>query len=439
MPFEALTPADRSLVHGGALQILEEVGLQVPSLSLRTRLRDAGLAATDGSDRVRLSRTDVESALARAPRVVGLGARGEGRSLVLDGSRTYAATDGCAAKTVDFDTGARRPSTLADVAASARLADALQQFDVYWMMVSAQDVPRSSRVPLEYLTALRNTGKHVQMIDVARREEAEALRRMAGALADAGVVEGPAVSALIAVVSPLRLDPAGVEAALAFAAAGLPVVACSMPIAGVTAPATVAGHLVLAHAESLGLVTVLQTLCPGAPVIYCSFAAFADPRTGATSYADPRAEWTAAAVAQLGRSLSLPCFTSGRLLAMSAGPDLVSGGGLLETSTLLAYEQLVVDDEALRDRRLAAAAPELSPETLALEVIAKVGPGGHFLAQKHTARHMRGFVLPRFADPSAARQEARRLLEAHTLPPLAASVEAALDRIVQESAAAVAG
>jgi trimethylamine--corrinoid protein Co-methyltransferase len=307
------------------------------------------------------------------------------------------------------------------------------------MMVSAQDVPPGLRVPLEYLTALRNTVKHVQMIDVARREEAEQLVEMARLLNEAGVVDGPPVSALISVVSPLRLDPDGTEAALTLAAAGLPIVCCSMPIAGVTAPATVAGDLLLAHAESLAFITIVETLHPGAPVIYCSFASFGEPRTGATNYDDPRTGWAAAAAAELGRSLRIPCFSGGGLLAMLAKPDLLSGGGLIETSTILAYDQMVADHEALRDCRLAAAEQEVSAETLAEDVIRLVGPGGHFLAQKHTVRHMKEFVVTKFAgDRERAKKEARRLIESHEVEPLPLAVDAALEQIARATSSAAA-
>ncbi len=431
MAFRALTEEQRLRIHDSALGILEEVGLQAPR-PLLDQLRERG--ASGDNDRLRLPRGFVEAALARAPRVVRLGARGEKAGLVLDGHRTHVAPDGCGAKAVDLATGQVRPSVLADVAASARLTDALAGFDLYWMMVSAQDVPREARVGVEYLTALRNTGKHVQMIDVARREEAERLVQMARVLRDEGVVEGPPLSALISVVSPLRIDPDGTEAALTLAAAGLPIVACSMPIAGVTSPATPAGNLLLAHAECLAFITILQTFHPGTPVIYCSFASFADPRTGATNYDDPRTTWTAAAAAQLGKGLGIPCFSSGGLLAMMTGPDLTSGGGLIETSTLLAYEQMVIDHEALRDLRLEAATPHVDPETLAVDVIGEVGPGGHFLARKHTRGHMKEILLSKFrgADREAARQEARRLIESHPVAPLPPRVDAALERLAHE-------
>jgi trimethylamine--corrinoid protein Co-methyltransferase len=370
---------------------------------------------------------------------------------VLDGSRTYVATDGCGSHTLDLDSGSVRPAVLADVAASARLTDALDEYDVYWMMVSAHDVPRASRVAREYLAALQNTTKHVQMIDVSRASEARLLVRMARELQDAGVMKEPPVSMLISVVSPLRFEPDSTEAALEFAAAGLPVVACSMPIAGVTAPATPQGMILMAHTEILGFTTLIQTLHPGSPVIYCAFPAFADPRTGTTNYSDPRIFWAAAAAAQMGRTLDQPCFTSCDRSSLTVRPDMVDGGGLLDVSTLLSFEQLVLDHESLRQTRAAAAPQAVTPETLALDVIRDVGPGGQFLAHKHTIGHIREFTTQRFVerehpggqDDSAARDpdaweqagnEARRLLDSHRVEPLPPRVQASLEGVIESAA-----
>jgi trimethylamine--corrinoid protein Co-methyltransferase len=452
MRIEALTAKEIEQVHDAAFRTLAEVGMQVPAASaLAARLRKAGLEIT-GDDRLLLPRAAVEAAIERAPRVVRLGTRDPSRRIVLDGSRTYVATDGCGSNTIDLETGRIRPAVLADVAASARLTDALDEYDVYWMMVSAHDVPRASRVACEYLAALQNTTKHVQMIDASRASEARLLVRMAHELRDAGVMEEPPVSMLISVVSPLRFEPDSTEAALEFAAAGLPVVACSMPIAGVTAPATPHGMILMAHAEILGFTTLIQILHPGSPVIYCAFPAFADPRTGTTNYSDPRIFWAAAAAAQMGRTLEQPCFTSCNASSLTVGPDMVDGGGLLDVSTLLSFEQLVLDHESLRQTRAAAASHAVTPETLALDVIRDIGPGGHFLAHKHTIRHIREFITQRFVerehpgeqddgaarDPDAwerAGDEARRLLASHRVEPLPQWVEASLERVIESAAA----
>jgi trimethylamine--corrinoid protein Co-methyltransferase len=451
MRIEALTAEEITQVHEAALDALAEIGMQLPSSSpLADRLREAGLEIT-ADDRLRLPRAVVEAAVERAPRVVQLGTRNPSRNVVLDRSRTYATTDGCGGNTIDLESGRVRPAVLADVAASARLTDALDGYDVYWVMVSAQDVPLASRVPREYLTALQNTTKHVQMIDVSRPSEARLLVRMARELQDAGVIEEPPVSMLISVVSPLRLDPDATEAALEFAAAGLPVVTCSMPIASVTAPATPQAMILVAHAEILGFTTLIQTLYPGAPVIYCAFPAFANARTAITNYSDPRGFWATAAAAQMGRSLNQPCFTNCDICSLVIQPDLVGVGGLLDVSTLLSFEQMVLDHEGLRNCRASATSQAVTPETLGLEAIRDVGPGGHFLAHKHTLSHIREFTMPRFVGPEypgeqddgatqkadaweQAQSEARRLLDSHQVEPLPPRVQASLERIVESGA-----
>lgn len=453
MRLEPLAGGAAEAIEETAIRILEEVGLRIdPSCRAAARLREQGLRIpADG--RMLLPRAAVAEALARAPRVVRLGARGGRPTAVLDGTRTYVTTDGCGSRTLDPGATTRRPSVLEDIARSARLTDALPGYDVYWLMVSAQDVPVSVRVPTEYLAAARNTAKHVQMIDVVRGEEATSLAAMGRTLLDAGAATETPLSMLISVVSPLRLDPGGLDAALAFAAAGLPVAACSMPIASVTAPATPAGLVALAHAEVLGFTAVLQMLEPGAPVLYCSFPAFADARTGVTNYLDPRRFWAAAAATALGHRAGLPAFTSGELGSFLMRADLLCFGGLLEVSTVLSLEQLVVDHELLRDWTIAAAALPVDGETLAFDVVREVGPGGHYLSHRHTVRHIREFVVPKFAlpdrpvepqagpprpasGPEAARREAARLLEAHRPEPLPPAVDAALERLARDAVCA---
>ncbi|MBW2578209.1 MAG: trimethylamine methyltransferase family protein [Deltaproteobacteria bacterium] len=454
MRFSVLSAEEEQRIHEAALCILEEVGLAVTRPSLIARLREHGFP-TLADDRVLIPRARVEEALKGAPRSVHLGARDADKQVVLDGTRCFTATGGCGSKTLDIDTGEVRPSSLADVAASARLADAIEEYDVYWTMTSAQDVEPTTRVARGFLAALQNTVKPIQVIDACKGEEAETLALMARQLEAAGAMYGPPVSMLNSVVTPLRLDPDGTEAAMVFAREGLPVVCCSMPIGGVTSPATPAGTVMLAHAEVLAFLTLLQSFYPGCPLIYCPFPVFADPHTGITNYCDPRSEWMYCASLQLGRSTGLPCFGSDYLLSFVSVPDLCTGGGMLETSTVLSLEQLVLDGERVRDVRISIAPQDTSPDALAVDVVRKVGPGGHFLSQRHTVSHMKDFPISKYAgssdaadekagnDEGAPRQRARgevqRILETHHVEPLPEELEAALLKIAEaEPRAAVA-
>jgi trimethylamine--corrinoid protein Co-methyltransferase len=448
MRFSVLSQAEEKRIHEAALCVLEEIGLAVARPSLLSKLAAQGFP-TPADDRVRIPRASVEAALSRAPRHVQLGARAAEKQVVLDGTRCFTATGGCGSKTLDMDTDELRPASLADVAASARLADGIEEYDVYWTMVSAQDVDPATRVARGFLAALQNTVKPIQVIDACNAEEAETLAEMARQLSAASVMHGSPVSMLNSVVTPLKLDPDGTEAAMVFAREQLPVVCCSMPIGGVTAPATAAGTVMLAHAEVLAFVTLLQSFYPGCPLIYCPFPVFADPRTGITNYLDPRGEWLYCASLQLGRSTGLPCFGSNYLFSLVSVPDLSSGGGMLETSTVLSFEQLVIDAEHLRAARISVVAQDTGPEALAVDVVRKVGPGGHFLGQRHTASHMKEYPITKFSGAAYevhdkthsgemsptertrrdARREARRILETHRVEPLPKELEATLMKI----------
>jgi trimethylamine--corrinoid protein Co-methyltransferase len=441
MQITALAREEEERIHEAALRVLEEVGLQVESPALASELKERGFPSP-AADRILFPRARVEGALKQAPRSVRLGARAEDRQVVLDGGRTFATTGGCGCKTLDMDTDEVRPSSLADVAASARLADSLDQFDVYWTMISPQDVEPTRRAACGYLAAVQNTCKPIQVIDVGTGEEAETLVRMVRALQSAGAVHGPPLSMLNSVVTPLRLDPGGTEAALVFARESLPVVCCSMPIGGVTSPATPAGTVMLAHAELLAFATLLQSFHAGCPLVYCAFPVFGDARTGIVNYWDPRSDWMACAALQLGRRTGLPCFSGSESWALIGVPDLCVGGGLVDVSTVLSFEEIVICNDSMRNARTAAAAQDTGPDSLAVEVVRAVGPGGHFLAQRHTLEHMREFPVASFATSLAesvyngrndgesvrqqARREARRLIETHEVEALPAELESAL-------------
>jgi trimethylamine--corrinoid protein Co-methyltransferase len=451
MRIAVLAQEEEDRVHESALEVLEEVGLRIESPALASDLKARGFPSPDAG-RILLPRARVEDALKQTAGSVQLGARREDLQIALDGSRVYKTTGGCGSKTLDMDTGEVRPSTLADAAASARLADRLDTFDVYWTMISPQDVEPERRVARGYLAALQNTSKPIQMIDAGTGEEAETLVCMTRALQSAGAVHGPPLSMLNSVVTPLRMDPGGTEAALVFAREGLPVICCSMPIGGVTSPATPAGTVMLGHAEVLAFATLLRSLYPGCPLIYCGFPVFCEARTGLVNYSDSRNEWMTAAMLQLGQRVGLPCQMSGEGFSLVGAPDLYVGGGLVETSTVLSFEQMIISAEHMETAAIAAGGQDTGPDGLAVEVVRAVGPGGHFLAQRHTLEHMRAFPTGGVATDLAecvyngrsgvdavwqqARAEARRLIETHEVEALPADLESALLEIAERGAPA---
>jgi trimethylamine--corrinoid protein Co-methyltransferase len=370
----------------------------------------------------------------------------EGTDLLLDGTASYFGTDGCGTLTVDFETGQQRRSRKDDVARMARVADYLSSVSYYWPMVSAQDFGHLA--PLHELDAsFNNTAKHVQSETVMGEVPARYAVRMAEAIAgDRKTMRArPPLSILICTIAPLGQDPEGIEAGMVYAQAGIPVGFMAMPNMGATAPAAPGGALVVGNAEVVSALVLMQLVAPGAPVFYSLLASVMDPRTADYIVAIPQKYLCNTAAVQLAHDWGVPILAGafgmdatqpaswqlGRdhvytaLMVPLAGAELVTGGGMLKASTLLVPEQIIYDDEIYHTHRVLVEGIDTTPDGLALDVIATVGPRGHYLAQEHTRQHLRKVWIPELTHP-------RPPLDGKPLPGISQRARARFDRILAE-------
>jgi trimethylamine--corrinoid protein Co-methyltransferase len=448
-------------LQAATLHILEEVGVHFPSEKALAILAGHG-ARVDGATQVaRLPADMVRKAMATVPRYFPVGGRDPACDFHLQDGVTYFTTDGCGVETVDPVTRRQRPSCKADVAMMAHIADYLPSIAFYWPMVSAQDYGRTA--PLHELDAAWNhTSKHVQSETLMGAESARFALEMATVIASSReeLRRRPGFSVVICTIAPLTQDKEGIESAMVLAEAGVPVGFLAMPTLGTTSPATLAGAFAVADAEIISATVLMQLVSPGAPVFYSTMQAWADPRTGGyVPYpVDARCRY---APIDMAHHWGMPAFGGAfgtesaepgtwraaaevaldPLLVGLAGAEWVTGIGLNRSFTLLYPEAIILDDELYHRARYALAAMEVSPETLALDVIAQVGPGGHFLAQKHTRRHMRGAMKPGLGhqlDPDGkyrhpvevAREKAAWILENYRPQPLEEAKQKELARIL---------
>jgi trimethylamine--corrinoid protein Co-methyltransferase len=433
-------------IKSATLQLLEQVGVKFPSEKALAVFAEHGARVDLDSQIVRLPPELVTEAMSHAPRSYLLSGRAEGVDLVLDGTRTYFGTDGCGTLTVDFETGKQRPSCKEDVARMARVADYLSSVAFYWPMVSAQDCGRLA--PLHELDAsFNNTVKHVQTETVMGEKPAQYAVRMGEVIAgDRQKMRArPPFSVLICTIAPLAQDKEGIEAGMVYAQAGIPVGFMAMPTLGSTAPATPGGALVVGNAEVVSAMVLMQLVAPGAPVFHSLLASLMDPRSAEYIVSIPQKYLCNTAAVQMAHDWGVPTLAGafgmdssepatwqlGRdsvyttLMVPLAGADIVTGGGMLRASTLLVPEQIIFDDEIYHTHRILAEGVDTSPEGLALDVTASVGPGGHFLAQKHTRRHVRDIWIPGLSHP-------RPSLDGTDVPDIRHRARARLDRILAE-------
>lgn len=404
-----LSPEQLDQLQQATLAILERTGVRFPSQKALEVLAEHGAQVDLKTQVVRFPPELVLQAMKSVPRYFTLGARNPVYDLHLDGDSTYFTTDGCGVETIDFDTRQKRPSCKADVGRMARIADYLPSIGFIWPMVSAQD--HGITAPLHELDAAYNNSiKHVQSETVMGEIPARYAIEMASVIAGSkeALRKRPTFSLVVCTIAPLIQDKEGIEGAMLLAEAGLPVGFLAMPTMGTTAPATLAGALAMGDAEIISATVLMQMVTPGCPVFHSLMQAWADPSSGVyVSYSlDSRCRYAPVEMAHhwgmpaLGACYGTDAREAGSwqsaaepaldpFIAGLVGPEIVTGMGLADTYTLLYPEQILMDSDLYQRARHALMNMEVSPETLALEAIQSVGPGGHFLAQKHTRTHMR--------------------------------------------------
>jgi trimethylamine--corrinoid protein Co-methyltransferase len=444
------------------LTILASVGVRFPSKKALTVFSEHGAEVDWDSEIVKMSADLVSKALSTVPRYFTLGARDPAFDLNLEKNVTYFTTDGCGYETIDFRTRERRPSRKADVGRMARVADYLSSIGFYWTMVSAQDCGRTA--PLHELEiSWNNTIKHVQSVTLIGAQLARYGLEMGEVIAGSKeeMRRRPPFSAVICTIAPLIQDEDSIEGAMLLAEAGIPIVFLAMPTLGTTAPATMAGTMAMADAECISVIALMQLVAPGAPVFHSIMHAHADPRTAAyVGYPlNSRARY---GTVEMAHHWGIPSMagafgtdshgpddwqaaaeiTMDPLMVGLSGAEIVTGIGLRETYTLLYPESIILDDDIYHRARYALTSMEINSETLALDVIENVGPGGHFLAQKHTRKHMplsmeRSVTHQLDADGKyrnaleVAREKVDWILKNHRPEPLEEKKQTELSRILE--------
>ncbi|MEE9219556.1 MAG: trimethylamine methyltransferase family protein [Acidobacteriota bacterium] len=449
-----------------AFDLLEQVGVRFDSSEAERVFLEAGQKLDVATRTVRLAPELVERCLAQLPRNVLLAARDPERDVILGSGGVHTCLDGQGTFTLDSETGQRRPSTLDDLVRATRVSDALESIDYYWVPVVPGDVPDSVRTLVEVATGFIHTSRHIQH-EIKHPHQAPQLLEMLDALIGdrRRHRERPVFSIVCCPVSPLRHEPDMTAASMELARHFVPICLMPMPLSGATGPVTLAGNVVLTLAEFLSGVALFQLVQPGCPMILGIGSSILDMRTGLYSAGAPELSLLNIALTEMGHHLGVPVMAQGvvsdakvpgvqaayekamnGLTAVLAGSDALNGVGLLDAHQLLSFEQMVIDDEIVRQARRIGGGFAIDDERLMLALIGEVGIGGHFLGKRATLEYLRKgeHFQPRFSyrgsfeswhergfdELALARGQVQRILEEHPVMPLAPEVEEALNQIV---------
>jgi len=419
-PAEVLTAEQLELIHEASLSLLRDVGMRVLNDQARQIFASAGANVDQDSMMVRLDGDLLLQTLSTVPSSFTLRARNPAHDLRVGGHRHVFSGVGGPAYVSDLD-GGRRPGTYAEQCDYIRLQQSLNIIHQEGGgPFEAMDLDPETRHLDLHLAQIRFMDKNWQGVALGRERTLDGINMACMALGTDrdGLAQEPAVLCIINTNSPLQLDIPMAEGTMELARSGQ--VACITPftLAGSMSPATLAGTLVQQNAEVLFGVALTQLVRPGAPVMYGAFTSNVDMKSGAPALGTP--EYTKAAIAsgQLARRYRIPfrssntnasnsvdaqaAYESGMSLwgAITGHANLVNhAAGWMEGGLTASFEKLIVDAEMLQMMAEYLRPIEVNTDSLALDAIADVGPGGHFFGAAHTlARYESAFYSPLLSD-----------------------------------------
>lgn len=417
-PLEMLAPEQVEQLHTASLRILEDIGLDFLDAEALDIWEKAGAKVDHAAQHVWLERGLILESIAKAPRSFNWLARNPERHLFIGENVLAFGPNGGMVYTTDLERG-RRVGTMADYENYLRLTQMCNVLHFgCWEQVTPQDVPPSTR----HLHRLRSG---IVLTDKALMEAAHGRIISADNIEMARLAFGiplpadPIMGDVINVNSPLRYDARMLGGLITYARAGQVVMITPFILAGAMSPITVAAALAQQNAETLAGVALAQLVRPGAPVVYGGFTTNVDMKSGSPAFGTPEGAWALIAGAQLARKYNLPYRGSGSLTtaktpdAQAASETLWSlwpcvlahthlvmhAAGWLESGLTASFEKFIMDVENLAMFQHFLNGFTIDDETLALEMMAAVGPGGHHFGTPHTqARFSTEFYESALAD-----------------------------------------
>lgn len=412
--FTEITPTFRYLsqdqlheIHTSSLEVLEKTGVRIDHEEARKLLGKAGAYVKDKL--VKIPTDLVERSIRTTPSRVVLSRRDGKRTMLCEKNKSYYGPGSDLPRTWDLNTGQIRSSTKQDVADVSRVVDALPNYDFMMSYAIATDVPNQLCYLHQFQAMIENTKKPI-VFTARDGEDFHQIIEMATAIrgSEEALKENPFIACYSEPTSPLIHSNDAVQKLLACADYGIPAIYAPGAGAGTTAPSTLAGLLTQVNAEILSGIVIHQLRNEGAPFVYGAACTSTDMRTTIMPHGAPEFPILGVVFAQLARFYNMPSWstagnsdavvpdqqaaiewTNSLLLAELSGANIVHDVGYLGTGLVGALESFIICDEILNMVRYVSNGIRVNSDTLATEVIDRVGPGGHYLTDQHTIKHFR--------------------------------------------------
>lgn len=406
--FQYLSENEIEEIHAASLYILESIGVKIDDPGLRESLYELG-GLIEG-ERVKFLPDLVERVLAGTAREISFIGRGGNKVNLKPGQVVTHSTGGIPA-IIDMETGQKRNANLSDFIKALRLMDNLDQLDMPCALFYPDDVPGQISQIRQFEHMLKYTTKPIYGPGVSSAKEAKYIAELFKLFPHQEDCNGKQHIGLVGISpeSPLYFPKEITDTMKIIIKEGIPVVALSAPVAGISGPFTIAGGIAQMNAEILAFAVIAHSINPQAPLIYGARLNYPNMKNGSSIWGLPEVGIGNVVAAQLARRYGfltdvygLSCTSCtfdnqigyekaiNGLLPVIAGANLISGFGSMASLMVSSYEQLVIDNETFAMIRKVKKGVMVNRDTLALEVIANViGDGSSFLEQEHTVRYVR--------------------------------------------------
>lgn len=424
-PLDILDDEGLELIEHNADVLLAEIGMEFrDDTEILALLHDAGADVKD--ERVRFEPGMCRSIIqASAPAQFRQHARNPANTVTIGGRGSVLCPSWGPPFVHDLDRG-RRYATIEDFRDLVKIHQSIPHLHHSGGVVCEPvDLPANKRHLDMLYQHIRYSDRAFMGAFIGSERAQDAVEMAKIVFGDAFVGDHACLYAVSNTNAPLVLDANMSGSLKVYARNNQPVACTPWTLAGAMSPCTVAGTLTQVLAEALATLALVQIINPGAPCLMGSFASTISMQSGAPTFGTPEAGQMVLASGQLARRLGVPLHTVGTLssskrpdalsqqegtwtimLAMLAGANVVNHAtGWLEGGLVTSFEKTVLDADLCGKFGSLFGGVDLSENAQAMDAIAEVGPGNHFLGSAHTqANFLSAFFAPRICDNGSYEQ-----------------------------------
>ena len=418
-PIEPLSTDEIESIHLASLRVLAELGMKVTDEEARRIYREGGARIDDDEEMVYLDPEMVEEVIKTVPPEFTQKARNPRKNVTLGGNHITFYGVGGPAFVSDMDRG-RRPGTYAELCDYKKL---FQTYDIIHYAgggFEPLDLPENSRHLDILLAQIRYTDKciNTSLLGSNRARDGLNMACILHGIAFEDMPDQVVIGGGINTNSPRLLDGPMAGGLIELARAGQPVIVTPFTLAGAMAPVTVIGAITQQNAEALAGIVLTQLVRPGVPAVYGGFTSNVDMRTGSPAFGTPEQTKATLITGQLCRRYQIPFRSSNTNASTSVDAQsayesemslwgavmghanrIAHGGGWLEGGLVASFEKLIIDVEMMQMMAEFVEPLVVNDETLAIEAMREVQPGGHYFGTSHTMeRYDSAFYAPLVSD-----------------------------------------